>query len=63
MERPGELIGQLATELKWPSPNEDGTTTLSKKQLATAQALVSALVGYIDAQLSRCEKKDDAAAP
>lgn len=41
--------------MTWPAPDPNGSTTLSTDKLRQVQALLNALVNYLQVQLERCE--------
>jgi hypothetical protein len=55
MEPLSPSIAALVDSLTWPNPNADGTTTLDADTLRRTQALLNALVNYIQTQLARCK--------
>lgn len=60
MESLSDDIKALAAITKWPTPNTDGTTTLTPAIAASFRVILSGLINYIEVQLARCKLKKDA---
>ena len=58
MERLEPAIRTMAKELVWPEPRADGFTVLPPAVLRRTQALIGALINYIEVQLVRCKERD-----
>ncbi len=58
MEPVGSDLSALAAMTKWPTPNTDGTTTITPELLRRVRAVLAGLINYIAVQLVRCKKKD-----
>lgn len=53
---PSKTVEKLAAALVWPDPRADGFTLLPPAALRRVQALIAAMINYIQTQRARCEE-------
>jgi hypothetical protein len=58
MEPLPSYVAEWINELAWPDKDDNGNTTLSERDLGLINAILTALVNYIEQQLTACRKPD-----